>query len=229
MKKYGLVAILLSVLVFSGCKGTAVDLKQKTDKASYAIGQSIGKDMKTQNLELKPSAVARGIEDAFAGKSLMKDDEIKSTLEAFQQEQIVKQQARMKEMSEKNGKEGKSFLEANKTKEGVVTLPSGLQYKIITKGTGTKSPGLTDRVSVHYKGSLINGKEFDSSYSRNQPAEFQVDQVIKGWTEALQKMKKGDKWTLYIPAELAYGERGAGSLIPPNSVLIFEVELLDIK
>lgn len=228
MKKSVIVSIsLIGLLILVGCWGGS--LKSKIDKQSYAIGQSIGKEMTAQNLDLKASSVSKGLEDAFKGKSKMKDEEIKATLEEFQKEQMEKQKSKMKELSGKNAKEGKEFLDKNKTKEGVVTLPSGLQYKVITKGSGTRSPSVTDKVVVHYKGTLINGKEFDSSYSRNQPAEFQVNSVIPGWTESLQKMKKGDKWILYIPAELAYGERGAGQVIPPSSTLIFEVELIDIK
>jgi len=132
------------------------------------------------------------------------------------------------EQGEKNMTEGPKFLEENKAKEGVVILPSGLQYKVITEGTG-KSPKATDKVKVHYRGTLINGKEFDSSFKRNQPAEFPVNGVIKGWTEALQLMKEGSKWELYIPSDLAYGARGAGGDIGPNATLIFEVELLEVK
>jgi FKBP-type peptidyl-prolyl cis-trans isomerase FklB len=221
-------------------KAKKTGLKTAKDKLSYAIGLNAGMNMKrsleTQSIDVDPKIVAKGISDAFLGaKPLLAEQEMKEILTAFQkdleakrQEMMAKQQEKMKELGEKNKKEGEAFLAENKKKEGVKTTASGLQYKVITEGTG-KAPAATDTVTVNYKGTLIDGTEFDSSYKRGQPATFPVSGVIKGWTEALQLMKEGSKWQLFIPAELAYGERGAGAQIGPNAVLIFEVELLSIK
>jgi len=159
---------------------------------------------------------------------MLTDKEMGEMLNLYRKEAQAAQQKVKAEQGEKNMQEGPKFLEENKTKEGVVVLPSGLQYKVLTEGTG-KSPKATDKVKVHYKGTLINGKEFDSSYKRGTPAEFPVNGVIKGWTEALQLMKEGSKWMLYLPSDLAYGPRGAGGDIGPNATLIFEVELLEVK
>ncbi len=204
-------------------------LKTKKDKISYAIGMDIGKNLKKQPVELNPETISQGLWDAMNdGKTLMTEQEYMETMTSFRNELNQKQTAQMKEAGDKNKKEGEKFLADNKNKEGVLTTASGLQYKVITKGTGA-SPKATDTVSVHYKGTLIDGKEFDSSYRRGQPASFPVNGVIKGWTEALQLMKTGSKWQLFIPSDLAYGERGAGRDIGPNSTLLFDVELLSIK
>jgi len=204
-------------------------LKTKKDKISYAIGMDIGKNLKKQPFELNPEVISQGLWDAMSdGKTLMTDQEYKETMTAFRKEMTQKQTAQMKEAGDRNKKEGEKFIADNKKKEGVTTTASGLQYKIITKGTGA-SPKATDTVSVHYKGTLIDGKEFDSSYSRGQPASFPVNGVIKGWTEALQLMKVGSKWMLYIPSDLGYGDSGAGKDIMPGAALIFEVELLAIE
>jgi FKBP-type peptidyl-prolyl cis-trans isomerase FklB len=201
----------------------------KKDKLSYSIGMNIGHDLKRQSIDIDPDMLAKGLKDAFSGgQTLMTEDEARQTLADFQKEMVAKQQESMKVTGEKNRKEGETFLSANKKKNGVKTLPSGLQYKIIQEGKG-ESPKATDTVTVNYRGTLIDGTEFDSSYKRGQPATFPVNGVIKGWTEALQMMKEGAKWELYIPSDLAYGERGAGNLIGPNAVLIFEVELVSIK
>ena len=166
---------------------------------------------------------------AFAsGKTLLTEDEARTTLTQLQTEVRSKQQEKMKVAGEMNKKEGVEFLAANKTKEGVVILPSGLQYKILTAGTGPK-PTASDTVVCNYRGTLISGAEFDSSYKRGQPASFPVNGVIKGWTEALQLMPVGSKWQLFVPAELGYGDRGAGADIGPGATLIFEVELLSIQ
>jgi FKBP-type peptidyl-prolyl cis-trans isomerase FklB len=213
-------------LVHAGEK-TAVTSKK--DKLSYSIGMNIGHDLKRQSVDIDPDMLAKGLKDAFSGgQTLMTEDEARQTLADFQKEMVAKQQESMKVTGEKNRKEGEAFLSANKKKSGVKTLPSGLQYKIIQEGKG-ESPKATDTVTVNYRGTLIDGTEFDSSYKRGQPATFPVNGVIKGWTEALQMMKGGAKWELYIPSDLAYGERGAGNLIGPNAVLIFEVELVSIK
>ena len=204
-------------------------LKDQKDKASYSIGYDIGETFKKQNVELNPDALFGGLKDALAGKeaSLTKEDREK-TLQAFQKEMMEKQITASKEAATKNAAEGEKFLTENKKKEGVKTTASGLQYKVLKEGTGP-SPKETDTVVVQYKGTLLDGTEFDSSYKRNEPASFQVNRVVKGWIEALQLMKSGAKYQLFIPSALAYGERGAGQLIGPNATLIFEVELLSIK
>ncbi|MBI4849070.1 MAG: FKBP-type peptidyl-prolyl cis-trans isomerase [Nitrospirae bacterium] len=206
-----------------------IELKTQRDKLSYSIGTTMGKDFKNQSIDVDPDILARGIKDAFSGsKSLMTDEEMRDTISSFKNEMMAKQMAQMKEAAEKNKKEGDAFLAENKKKEGVVTLPSSLQYKVIKEGTGA-IPKATDTVTVHYKGTFIDGTEFDSSMKHGQPATFKVGGVIPGWTEALQLMKTGSKWQLYVPSNLAYGERGAGREIGPNATLIFEVELLSIQ
>ena len=204
-------------------------LKTPQDKASYALGMNLGRSLHKQSVELEPDIVARGLKDALAGgKTLLTDDEAQAALTALQNDVRAKQQEKMQQLAGKNKKEGDAFLAANKAKEGVVALPSGLQYKILTPGTGPK-PSAADSVVCNYRGTLIDGTEFDSSYKRGQPATFPVGRVIKGWTEALQLMPVGSKWQLFIPSDLAYGERGAGADIGPNATLIFEVELLSIE
>jgi FKBP-type peptidyl-prolyl cis-trans isomerase FklB len=179
-------------------------------------------------VDLNTEAVVQGMKDAAAGATpLMSPQEMNKTLVELKNKIVAAQQEERKKAGEKNLAEGKAFLAENAKKEGVKTLPSGLQYKAIKEGDGPM-PKATDTVTVHYRGSLIDGTEFDSSYSRNQPATFPANGVIKGWTEALQLMKTGAKWELFIPPDLAYGERGAGQVIGPNSTLIFEVELLSI-
>lgn len=198
------------------------------EKLSYAIGMNLGGQFKSQSVDVDPAMLAQGIRDAIAGKTALTEDEARAVMAAFQEEMRSKQQAMMAQAADKNAKEGEAFLAANKTKPGVVTTPSGLQYKVITAGTGPK-PTVDDTVLCHYRGTLIDGTEFDSSYKRNAPAKFPVKGVIKGWTEALQLMPVGSKWQLWVPATLAYGDRGAGSQIGPNTMLIFEVELLSIQ
>jgi len=196
-------------------------LPTQKDKSSYAFGMNIGNTIKAHQLDVDTATLMRGIQDILAGKALLTDDQAQSALTALANE------AKQKE-EEKNMKEGADFLAANKTKDGVVVLPSGLQYKIITAGTGAKA-GPTDTVVCNYRGTLIDGTEFDSSYKRGQPAEFPVNGVIKGWTEALQLMPVGSKWQLFVPPDLAYGARGAGGVIGPNATLVFEVELISVK
>ncbi len=228
MKRLAL-AVCCLLLASPVAAGEKLELKSQKDKSSYAIGLDMGNSLKKSEIDVNPDILVKGIKDALAGgKQLMTDQEIKETIVALQKDIQAKQQARMKTVGEKNKKEGEDFLAKNKKKEGVVTLPSGLQYKILTKGSG-KSPKATDSVTVNYRGTLIDGTEFDSSYKRNQPATFPVNGVIPGWTEALQLMKEGAKWQLFIPANLAYGERGAGGTIGPNATLIFEVELISVN
>jgi FKBP-type peptidyl-prolyl cis-trans isomerase len=203
------------------------ELKTQKDKLSYALGMNMGSGLKTNSIEVDADILAQGLKDALAGKkTLLTEQEARETIMAVQKDIQSKMQEKMKAEGEKNKKDGEAFLAANKKKEGVKALPSGLQYKVMTEGKGAM-PKATDSVTVQYKGTLIDGTEFDSSYKRNEPATFPVNGVIKGWTEALQLMKEGSKWQLFIPANLAYGEQGRPG-IPPNSVLIFEVELVKI-
>jgi FKBP-type peptidyl-prolyl cis-trans isomerase FklB len=197
-------------------------LKNQKEKVSYSIGLNIGRnlgsDLKKQSIDIDPNMVAKGLQDALSGANpLLSNEEIQETMVAFQ-----------KEMSEKQKQRGEAFLAENKKKEGVKTLTSGLQYKVVKAGSG-KKPKLNDTVTVHYRGTLIDGTEFDSSFRHGKPATFPVSGVIPGWTEALPLMEEGAKWQLFIPSKLAYGERGAGGLIGPNAALIFEVELVSIQ
>jgi FKBP-type peptidyl-prolyl cis-trans isomerase FklB len=193
-------------------------LKNQKEKVSYIIGMDIGGNLRKQSIDVDPNSLARGIQDALSGANpLLSREEIQETMVAFQ-----------KEMAEKQKQRGEAFLSENKKKEGVKVLPSGLQYKVIKAGTG-KKPKVNDTVTVHYRGTLTDGTEFDSSSRRGQPATFPVSGVIRGWTEALQLMEEGAKWQLFVPSNLAYGERGAGGLIGPNATLIFEVELISIQ
>jgi FKBP-type peptidyl-prolyl cis-trans isomerase len=211
-------------------KPAVLTLKTQKDKASYAIGLNIGKSMHKDSVDIDPNILLRGLKDGLAGgKPLLTDDEAKATMIALQADLRKKQQEKMVVEGEANKKVGEAFLAENKTKEGIVTLPSGLQYKILTEGTGPK-PTATDTVVCNYKGTLLDNTEFDSSYKRGQPATFPVSGVIKGWTEALQLMPVGSKWQLFIPSELAYGARGGpGGGIGPNATLVFEVELVSIQ
>lgn len=193
------------------------------------MGMNFGAGLRKQAIDIDPAILARGLRDAFSnGKTLLTEDQARVILTQLQTDLRKKQQELAQELGEANKKQGLAFLEANKTKEGVVSLPSGLQYKILQEGTGPK-PSATDSVVCNYRGTLLDNTEFDSSYRRGQPATFPVTGVIKGWTEALQLMPVGSKWQLFIPAELAYGDRGAGGQIGPNATLIFEVELLSIQ
>jgi FKBP-type peptidyl-prolyl cis-trans isomerase FklB len=195
----------------------------------YALGMNIGRGLTRQSVDVDVDSLLKGLKDTLSGSKLvLSDQEATATLNELQQEVREKQQLAEMKAGEANMKAGEEFLTANKTKEGVVALPSGLQYKIITAGTGPK-PAASDTVVCNYKGTLLDGTEFDSSYKRGQPASFPVGQVIKGWTEALQLMPVGSKWQLFIPPDLAYGSRGAGGVIGPNATLIFEVELISIK
>ncbi len=210
---------------------TAVTLKTQKEKASYALGMKIGGDLKRQGVGASVDAAltARGLKDALAGsKALLTEDEEKTALTQLQSEVRGKMEAKAHEAGAASRKEGEAFLAANKSKEGVVTLPSGLQYKILTEGKGPK-PTANDTVTCNYRGTLINGKEFDSSFKGGKPVSFPVGGVIKGWTEALQLMPVGSKWQLFIPADMAYGDRGAGADIGPGETLIFEVELISIE
>jgi FKBP-type peptidyl-prolyl cis-trans isomerase len=208
----------------------AAPLTTQKQKASYAVGANIGRGLHRDGVDVDPAIVARGLRDALAGAKLqLTDEEMKAALTTLTAEMKKKQDAETAAVSEANKKEGETFLAANKSKEGVTTLPDGLQYKILTPGNGPK-PTPTDTVVANYKGTLINGTEFDSSYKRGQPVTFPVGQVIKGWTEVLQLMPVGSKWEVYIPSDLAYGPQGPGrGPIGPNETLIFEIELVSIQ
>src|ERR1700687_2938520 len=197
---------------------TPLTLKTQKEKASYAMGMNFGTGLRKQSIDLDPAILARGLTE----------DEARTVLTQLQNDLRKKQQELAQQVGDANKREGMAFLAANKTKDGVVTLPSGLQYKVLQEGTGPK-PAPTDTVVCNYRGALLNNTEFDSSYKRGQPATFPVNGVIKGWTEALQLMPVGSKWQLFVPAELAYGERGAGGQIGPDATLMFEVELLSIQ
>ena len=215
------VIVVVLAILFLGSEVNAQEklaLKNQKEKVSYIIGMDIGGNLKRQSVDVDPNILAKGIQDALAGtKPVLSQEEIQETMMAFQKELMAKQKER-----------GETFLAENKKKEGVKTLQSGLQYKVIKAGTG-KKPKSSDTVTVQYRGTLIDGTEFDSSYRRGQPATFQVSGVVPGWTEALQLMEEGAKWQLFIPSKLAYGERGMGGLIGPNATLIFEVELISVQ
>jgi FKBP-type peptidyl-prolyl cis-trans isomerase FklB len=228
--KRALVAVSLFTLSFGLClAGETPEIRDDNDRISYSIGHQIGGDFKKQGVELRSEFVVQGIRDAIDGaKPKMTPEEINKTLVELKRKVTAAQQEEGKKAAEKNRAAGEAFLAENAKKEGVVTLPSALQYKVLKEGSG-ESPLPTARVTVQYRGTLLDGTEFDSSYKRNQPAVFKVNGVIRGWTEALQLMKPGSKWQLFIPANLAYGDRGAGSSIPPGSTLIFEVELVSVN
>lgn len=229
MKSY----LTIPLVLFMGLAGftfaaDAPDLKDPKARTSYAIGVDIGNNFKNGGLEVVPGALAAGLIDTFAGKPALTEEEVQAALDELRQQMTAKMQAQQSEAGDANRKAGEEFLAANSKKEGVKTTASGLQYKVIKSGSG-KQPLATDTVKTHYHGTLLNGDVFDSSVDRGEPVEFPVNGVIPGWQEALQLMKVGDKWQLFVPAALAYGERGAGGRIGPNSALIFEVELLEVK
>ena len=229
MKQLCIVLLCLVVMISQLSAQKKPTLTTEKDKVSYIIGTDIAKNLKKQGIDIDPDLLFRGLKDAFADqKLLLSDEEIQQVMTAFQQKMMAEQSKKSGELAEKNQKEGQAFLAANKKKDSVMTLPSGLQYKVIVEGTG-KMPTLNDTVTTNYRGTLIDGTEFDNSYKRGEPATFPVSGVIPGWTEALQHMKVGAKWQLFVPSDLAYGERGAGQTIGPNAALIFEVELLSIK
>ena len=224
--KYRLALVLSLCGSLSGLAIEKADLEDASTKRSYGLGANYGKSLSRGSIEINVQSFMDGLKDGIAGKSLLTDTEIQAVIDSINQEIRERQKRKQEELAAKNKKDGEDFLAANSQKEGVVALASGLQYKIIQEGNGA-IPKATDKVKVHYKGTLIDGTVFDSSYKRGAPAEFFVRGVIKGWTEALQRMKTGAKWQLYIPSELAYGERGTAT-IGPNATILFDVELLDI-
>jgi FKBP-type peptidyl-prolyl cis-trans isomerase len=227
--KYVFVTALIMGLSFGVCFGSEkAELRDQKDKESYSLGYQFGQSLKAQGLDINMDVYTSGIKDALAGvKPLLSQEEINKTVSELQQRVAAARQKELKEKAEKNLSEGKVFMEANKKKEGVKTLPSGLQYKVLKEGSG-KTAKATDEVTANYRGSFIDGAEFDSSYKKGTPLTFQVDKIIPGWKEALQLMKVGSNWQLFVPPELGYGERSVGP-IPPNATLIFEVELIAIK
>lgn len=207
----------------------ALDAKNAKAIGSYAIGRNVARNLRGDGLEIDLESFIQGLRDGVQNaKSPYSDQQMNAAVEAFQRDVQAKQQQRQQAAGDKNRTEGQAFLAANKTKTGVTTLPSGLQYQVTRSGNGP-SPKRTDTVKVHYEGKLLDGTVFDSSYQRNQPTTFRVDQVIPGWTESLQLMKVGDKWRIFVPSDLAYGPTGAGNVIGPNAVLTFDVELLDVE
>ncbi len=229
MKYLFVVAVSVMFLACEGITQGKVALKTQMDSVSYAIGVDIGRNMKMQKMDVNTAALAAGMKATLdSSKTLLTEEQCSSVMMAFQQRMMAKQQAEAANAGEGHRKEGEAFLAANKSKAGVQTTASGLQYKVITMGKGPK-PTPNQTVTVHYKGTTIDGKEFDSSFKRGQPAEFGVTQVIPGWVEGIQLMPVGSKFEFYISANLAYGDRGAGENIPPGSTLIFEVELLGVK
>ena len=228
MKKL-LIGMVLAALAAPVLAEDRPTLKDTKDKLSYSIGLDIGMTFKKQKMELNSDALAAGVKDGLSGvQPLLTEDEVRQVMTTFSKEMTEKTAMANKEAAEKNTAEGEKFLRENKNKPGVKTTASGLQYKALKEGSGAP-PKATDTVVVNYRGTLVDGTEFDSSYKRGEPATFPVNRVIKGWTEALQLMKPGSKYQLFIPASLAYGERGAGGDIGPNATLIFEVELMNVK
>jgi FKBP-type peptidyl-prolyl cis-trans isomerase FklB len=225
---YRLIAASALVSALGPVAAAETEMKDDQDRESYSVGYQIGSNFKRQGIDVKPDLFAKGVQDAMSGSAaaLSKED-IEKSLTSLQQRAGAAQQKLQKETSEKNLSAGKAFMDENAKKEGVVTLPSGLQYRMITEGNGAK-PSPSDTVTVNYRGTLVDGTEFDSSYKRGQPAKFRLDQVVKGWTEGLQLLKQGSKAQLVIPPALGYGERGGGP-IGPNSTLVFDIELLGVE
>ena len=222
MKFVGIAALAVLLMSCQGNTQNKSDMKTQKDTVSYGIGLNIGKNLKAQSIDIDPDLLIQGVKDQMAGsKTLITEEQAQAAIMSMQQQGMTKQ-------LEKNKKEGEAFLAENKKKDGVKTTASGLQYKIIKDGTGPK-PKADQRVTVNYRGTLVDGTEFDSSFKRGQPAEFAISEVVKGWGEAMQMMSVGSKWEIYFPPDLGWGERGAGAAVPPNATVIFEVELLGIK
>lgn len=225
MKSGFLSALLLLIFTTSAVAADSAKLDTEKKKLSYIVGYSFGSQLKKGNMDIDPKVISQAISDAQSGKKpALSDEEMKTVMESFQ----AKKAKEAALAGEKNKIAGEKFLAENKTSKDVVTLPSGLQYKELIAGNG-KSPKETDSVSVHYRGTLIDGTEFDSSYKRGQPTTLRVNGVIKGWQEALKLMKEGAKWQIFVPGDLAYGPRGAGGMIGPNETLIFDIELVSIQ
>jgi FKBP-type peptidyl-prolyl cis-trans isomerase len=229
MKRIWMAGLALGLLVSVASAQDQSVLKTKKDKLSYAIGLEMGQGVKDQGFDVDPELLARGIKDAIAGgKNLLTDEEFHAIIADVQETMKQKQMQAMEEEAGNNKKLGEAFLVENTKKEGVVTLPSGLQYKIITTGQG-KKPTENDTVLCNYKGTFIDGTEFDSSAQAGKPVAFDLKSILPGFKEALLLMPVGSKWQLFIPSNLAYGEHGAGNVIGPNTTLVFEVELVSIQ
>lgn len=233
--RFPLVMMVALALLATGCGATGgqaekrPQLKSVKDKVSYSIGLNIGTDFVAQGMEIDADLLALGIKDAVGrAEPLLSDEEMQEAIVAFQEEMLSRQEEMMSELSAENLRAGQAFMAENADREGVISLPSGLQYRVVEQGEGV-SPAVTDRVSVHYEGRLVDGTVFDSSLERGEPAVFPVAGVISGWTEALQLMSEGAKWEIFLPADLAYGERGAPPVIGPNAVLVFDVQLLKVN
>jgi len=227
--KHLFIAVIGMTLISVGVQaGEKAELEDDNALINYSLGYQIGGDLKRQQVEVNREALLQGIEDAVAGSEpAMSQAAMRAALIALKRKVMAQQHEAQAAAAKKNQEAGEAFLAANAKKDGVVSLPSGLQYRVIEAGTGSQ-PKADDTVTVHYRGTLIDGTEFDSSYSRNKPATFRADRVIEGWREALQLMQEGAKWELFIPAKLAYGEKGAGK-IQPNSTLVFEVQLIKVE
>ncbi|MBH38467.1 hypothetical protein CL658_05480 [bacterium] len=227
MKKIGIITLILFVNLIVSCNGKA-KLDTDIQKQSYSYGYLMGKDLLQKEAEIDVKSLNAGIKDGLKDKQQLSDGDMQAALKTLEETLREKYTQKMMEQRTVNAQKSEKFLAQNKTKDGIKQLKSGLQYKVIKNGNG-KMPKEDDNVTVHYRGTLIDGTEFDSSYKRNEPAEFKLNQVIKGWTEGLQLMKEGSKWEFYIPSALAYGANGAGAMIGPNQALIFEVELIRIN
>jgi len=229
MKQICIIILCITLLAGICAAEDKLDLQDEKVKLSYSVGYQVGSDFKRQGIDISPAELLKGVQDALlaGNESQLSQEEMRTTLISLQKKIIAAQEQKMKARATKNLAAGTTYLAENAKQEGVKTLASGLQYKVLAEGSGA-NPKATDTVTVNYRGTLIDGTEFDSSYKRGQPATFRLDRVIPGWTEALQLMKEGAKWQLFIPADLAYGERSTGP-IEPNSTLIFEVELLAIE
>lgn len=229
MKMKAVVAAVIMAAMSTAIAEDLVKLTTDMDNVSYSIGVDLGKNFKRQGIDVKAPALAQGLKDAMAGeKFLITEEQMKESLNKFQKDLMAKRNGEFTKKAEENKTKGEAFLSENKTKEGVVTLPDGLQYKIIETGQGAK-PGKDDEVTVEYTGTLIDGKVFDSTEKAGKPATFKVSQVIPGWTEVLQLMPAGSTWEVYIPSSLAYGSRAMGGAIGPNETLIFKIRLISVK
>ena len=223
-----IIALVITLMASVAAAQEAPALKTDKEKLSYALGMDLGTQLRLKAVEVDPAVFGKGLADALGGgKTLLTPDEVRALVTGLQDEMRRKVFAQVAQAAEKNKKDGDAFLASNKAKDGVVTLASGLQYQVLTAGNG-KKPTADDTVVCHYRGTLIDGTEFDSSLARKEPATFQAKGVIRGWSEALQLMPVGSKWRLVVPPELAYGTRGKGN-IGPNATLVFEVELIAIK
>lgn len=229
MKIKLIAAATMGLMMSTTMAATTPALTSDMDKLSYSIGVDLGKNFKNQGIQINPEVMGKGLLDGTNGtQPLLTDDQVKQILAKFQQDLLSKRTAEYNKRAEDNKKKGEEFLAQNKNKSGVVALPSGLQYKVLTAGTGQK-PGKEDTVTVEYTGKLISGEVFDSSEKTGKPATFKLNQVIPGWTEALQLMPAGSTWEVYIPSTLAYGARSVGGPIGPNEALIFNIHLISVK